>query len=438
MADETYDRSILEAHPAFLPPVPPAGLAEKVAAAGWPHGLFERVRALRRNWGEIEAWVDSGFPTVEMIAAWVPQEEALLDSTLTVRQGGWDDNDLIAELCEHSPEYVGDWEVVVERGPHAFAQFRLQERAFVVLVEDRRVGLGMVSRSLRNSYIDGEQTSLHFISGWRVRDGFRGLGISRLLLEGAGPGNGFFGVAFYWYVRLDNADRSWIDKVTTDMADRPDGWEVTTDKLTATVTHLRDPAQGRTSARARPATEDDLARCCELINRTHKGLDLFRPYSTDFLASRLDDGSWGPRPVFIDEVYGWGDFTVFEADGENGPEIVACGGLWDRGRDLRERWRHQDSGEEHVVESTALMDFGFAEGNEAAMVELLEHHLDRTAELDRQTMIIPIEFLPSVAESCTHLTAGTETRELHTMPLVSPDLKVNVNVTRPYTDLAYW
>lgn len=438
MADKTYDRSILEADPAFTPPEPPPGLAEKVAAAGWPDGLFDRVRALRRNWGEIEAWVDNGFPTVEMIEVWVPQEEALLDSTLTVRQGGWDDNDLIDDLCRHSPERAGDWDVIVERGPHAFAQFRLQERAFVVLVEDRRVGLGMVSRSLRNTYVEGERTSVHFISGWRVRDGFRGLGISRLLLEGAGPGHGFFGVVFYWYVRLENDDRAWVDKVTTDMADRPEGWVVTTDKLTATVTHLREPGEGRSSERVRPATEADLGRCCELINRTHAGLDLFRPYTEDFLATRLDDPNWGPRPEFIAEVYGWGDLLVVEADGGAGPEIVACAGLWDRGRDLRERWRHRETGEEDIIESTALMDFGHAEGHEAALAELIEHHLHRTAELGRRTMIAPLEFLPSVTEAIGHLTTGPETRELQTMPFVAPGVTIETTITRPYTDLAYW
>ena len=432
--ESLYDGSALAAHPASQPPEPPPHLAAKVAEAGWPDGLFERMRALRRNWGEIEAWVDSGFPTLEMIEAWVPQEEALLASTLAVRQAGWDDNDLLADLCANSPERVGDWNVVVERGPFAFAQFRLQEHAHVVVVEDRRVGLGMVSRSLRNSYIAGERTSVHFISGWRVREGFRGLGISNLLLNGAGPGHGFFGVSFYWYVRLENQDRTWVDKVTSDMADRPDGWEVATDKLTATVTHYVDPTQGQPSRRVRPATASDLAACCALINRTHAGLDLFRPYSEEFLEGRLDDPNWGPKPAFIDHVYGWDDFRVVEEDGE----IVACGGLWDRGRDLRERWVHRETDEEHVLEPTALMDFGFAESHDAAMVELVEHFLATTADRGRSSMMVPFEQLPTLITACGHLESRPETRELQTMPFASPDLTVEVNVTKPYTDLAYW
>lgn len=429
-----YDGSALASHPAFAPPEPPPHLEARAAAAGWPDGLFDRVRSLRRNWGEIEAWIDAGFPTLEMIEAWVPQAEALLDSTVTVRQAGWDDNDLIVDLCAHSPERVGEWDVVVERSPFAFAQFRLQEHPFVVVVEDRRVGLGIVSRSIRNSYIAGERTSVHFISGWRVRDGFRGLGISQLLLEGAGPGHGFFGVGFYWYVRLENEDRAWVDKVTADMADRPEGWEAPTATLTATVHHLVDPSQGRTSDRVRPATVDHLPACCALINRTHAGLDLFRPYTEEFLEGRLDDPNWGPKPSFIDHVYSWDDFRVIV----DGGEIVACGGLWDRGRDLRERWIHRETGVEHVVETTALMDFGYMEGHEAAMVELVEHFLATTADLDRSAMMVSFEQAPTLAAACRHLDARPETRELQTMPFASPELKIEVNVTRPYTDLAYW
>ena len=364
----------------------------------------------------------------------MPQAEALLGSTVSVRQAGWDDNDLVTDLCAHSPERVGEWDVVVERGPFAFAQFRLQEHAFVVVVEDRRVGLGIVSRSIRNSYIAGERTSVHFISGWRVRDGFRGLGVSQLLLEGAGPGHGRFGVGFYWYVRLENQDRTWVDKVTADMADRPEGWEAPTDRLTATVTHLVDPSQGRVSDRVRPATVDDLAACCALINRTHAGLDLFRPYSEEFLEGRLDDPNWGPKPTFIDSVYGWDDFLVIERD----DEIVACGGLWDRGRDLRERWTHRETGEEHIVDTTGLMDFGFADGHESDMVELVEHFLAITAGLDRSAMMVAFEQAPSLTSATEHLHGRPETRELQTMPFTSPELKIEVNVTRPYTDLAYW
>lgn len=429
-----YDRSLLEAHPDFTVPEAAAALRAKSEAAGWPAGLLERVLGLRRDRAEVEAWIESGFPTVEEIEQWVPEEEAVLDSTLSVRIATWEDNDLITDLCVSSPETVGDWEVVVERGPNAFAQFRLQEHAYVVIAEDLRVGLGMVSRSMRNTIVNGQRTSTHVMSGWRVREGFRGLGLSKRLMQGAGPGTAWFGLLSYWYVRLNNQDRGWVEKVTGDMADRPGGWGATTERLSATITHFDQPGQGVRSGRVRPVTEADLEACCALINRTHDGLDLFRPYSVDYLGERLHDPSWGPKPEFHQPVYGWNEFLAVEVSGE----IVACGGLWDRGRDVREHWRKPGTDEAFVLSSTALLDFGYAAGREDAMGELVSHFLAETASKGRTSLMAPLEFSPEVTAACQALGSSLEVRELHTMPFVSPTLTVDATVTRPYTDLAYW
>ncbi len=434
MAERTYDRSILESHPAFSIPEVSQELRARTEAAGWSDGLLERVLGLRRGTAEIDLWLDTGFPTTEMIEAWVPQEESVLRSTITTRQAGWNDNELIADLSRNSPEKVGDWDVIVQRGPNSFAQFRLQEHAYVIIAEDLRVGLGIVSRSMRNTIIDGERTSVHLMSGWRVRDGFRGLGLSNRLMQGAGPGNTWFGLVSYFYVRVDNQDRGWIDKVTTDMADWPEGWGTDSDQLTATVTHFNDPSNGRRSSRVRPAVEADLPRCRELINRTHEGLDLFRPYSLEYLEERLNDPSWGPKPHFYEAIYGWDDFRVVEIDGT----VVACGGLWDRGRDIREVWRNPSTDERHTVAPTAVMDFGYAVDHHDAMVELLGHLLAETAELGRTSMMAALEFCPDVRASCDALASSRETRTLHVMPFVSPQLTIEAQVRRPYTDLAYW
>ena len=426
-----YDRSALEQHPAFAIAPPSPELVARAAEAGWPSGLLERYLGLRRDADEIERALATGYPPPEVLDQWVAQEEALLQATLSVRVASWSDNDLIGALCANAPERVGDWQVVVERGPNAFAQFRLQEHAHVIVAEDQRVGLGMVSHSARNTLVGGERLSAHIMSGWRVRDGFRGMGLSTMLMHGSGPGTAWFGLLTYWYTRLDNHDLAWVSRVTDQMADRPEGWEVDLDQLSATITHL-DPAEGVPSARARPITEADLGRCVELINRTHEGLDLFRPYTVDYLAERLNDPSWGPKPEFYPSVYGWGDFAVIEVDGE----IVACGGLWNRGRDLRERWTNTLTGAEEVVTSTALMDFGFAAGHEDAMAELISHFLARTAELGHGSLMAALEFVPEVGGRCGQ--ARPETRGLHTAPFTSPSLTIDAKVTRPYTDLAYW
>lgn len=430
-----YDPAVLEAHPAFAIVPPDRELVARVEAAGWPDGLLDRVLSLRRDRAEIDAWLDTGFPTPEMIDLWAASQAGLLDSPLVVRQATWEDEPLLTDLCADAPEAVGDWLVTVERGPNPYAQYRLQEHPSVMLLEDRRVALGMTASSVRNTLIGGRRTTVNFLSGWRVRDGFRGMGLSRLLQSAAGPGVGWFGLVSYYFVRGGNASGSWVDQVISEMADRPVGYSTATDQHTASVWYFPHPELGARSVRVRPATRDDLAACRELINRTHRGLDLFRPYSEEYLDQRMDDPSWGPKPVFRPPVYGLADYRVLEVDGT----VVACGGLWDRGRDLREIWRSTaDGGRTLVVDPTALLDFGFAAGAEEAMGELIGHLLAESAELGRSGLLAPIEQLPAVAAAVAHFRPTVETRQLHVLPFTSPELSVEAEVTRPHVDLAYW
>lgn len=439
----TYDPAVLEEHPAFTIADPSPELVERVAAAEWPDGLLDRVLALRRNRHEIDGWLDSGFPTPEMLTSWVDTQELLLNSPLVARQATWEDDDLLVDLCANAPETVGEWTVVVERGPNPYAQFRLQEHPSVIVLEDRRVALGMAAHSTRNSFIGGEPTSVHHMSGWRVRQGFRGMGLSRMLQFAAGPGTSWFGLVTYYFVRSGNASASWISKINADLSDRPEGWAAETDADTVSVISFTAVDRGERSARVRPATADDLEHCRRLINRTHDGLDLFRPYSADDLDVRMSDPSWGPKPSFYRSVYGLPDFRVLEADGE----IVACGGLWDRGRDLREIWHRQGGdgsergdggGETIVLDPTALMDVGFADGHEQAMGELISHLLAESGELGRSGLLAALQFQPQVAAACAELGPVVETRSLHVNPFTSPELRVECSIERPYIDLAYW
>ena len=150
----------------------------------------------------------------------------------------------------------------------------------------------------------------------------------------------------------------------------------------------------------------------------------------------MSDPSWGPKPPFYERVYGLDDYRVLEID----DEIVACAGLWDRGRDLREIWRCDGGtgGEEIVVDPTALMDFGFADGHDEAMGELIGHVLAESAGLGRSGLLAALEFVPEVASATAELGGIDEVRELHVTPFTSPTLTVDLPITRPYVDLAYW
>lgn len=166
-------------------------------------------------------------------------------------------------------------------------------------------------------------------------------------------------------------------------------------------------------------------------------MDLFKPYSAEWLALRLDEEFWGIRPVLWAHVYGWADFHVVEEEGR----VVACAGLWDRGRDIRERWTHPSTGEERVVSSAALMDWGFAPGYEAAMGRLIAYLVGQTNDLQRDCLIAPINHLSALASRLEHLQPTRETRALGWLLWDEYERALDIAqtpITRPYTDLAYW
>jgi hypothetical protein len=349
-----------------------------------------------------------------------------------VREATWRDGEAVADLYANAPEGVGDWRLDVQRAPNPFAAFRLQEHANLQIVECRGLVLGAAAHSTRNSMVAGQQLSVHFISAWRVRDGFRGYGLASVLQASAGPASAWFGIITYWYERLGNTSQQWLDK----MRERAGA----VDELTASVHAIpaTAPTAGfglRDGLSLRPVRPDDLPRCVELVNRTHRGLDLFRPYTVEFLETRLDDPAWGPKPSFWPPVLGWDDYAVVEdATGS----VVACGGLWDRGRDVRELWSNEATGEHRTIEATALLDWGYEAGRAEAVEVLLMAFLERTQRLGRTHVLAPLEHTPDVAALVQPLGPELEVRRLRTMTYRDDAVQVEAEVTGPYTDLAYW
>jgi hypothetical protein len=127
---------------------------------------------------------------------------------------------------------------------------------------------------------------------------------------------------------------------------------------------------------------------------------------------------------------------VLEEEGR----VVACGGLWDKGENVREVWRHKETGETNTIDSTALMDFGYAAGREDAMVRLIEFFMAKTKELDRTHLIAGVEHLPKLVKEAERLKPGGETRPLHWQRYdPEPDMWVaDDHLKRPYMDIAYW
>ena len=406
----------------------------QAAEAGWPDGLIDRMTALRwPEWRQDLYLGFRGFPSPEQIEREVTDRERL-SFGLQVHEATWEDDERISDLYAHSAERIGDWDVTVERSPNPYAQQRMQENGHTKVVVDRGIAVACSAYSGRSSYVGGEQLSVGWMGGWRVRNSMRRLGYANLLMQTPGTSANVFGMLSYWYVRMENSNAHGFIKHSVEERVGSGDEARHVDKLTATVHHLSPAINARRDPRVRNVTPNDVARCVELINITHQGLDLFRPYNVGLFEQRLDDLFWGPKPPFVPVVYGWPDMFVLEEDGE----IVACAGLWDRGRDVRDRWRHRTTGEEHTVASTYLMDVGFLSGRPDAMTDLITDHLARTRELHRSTLVVALEFLPEVLEQLAWAEPQPEQRVLETIGYADSTYRVTASITRPYTDLAYW
>ena len=423
----------VEDHPLLQTrPEVPADLEALAQEREWPDGLLRQATDLRVPRDYVRACLEDPQFEPGRLAWELDTLRRTFDGPLRVREATWRDGEAVADLYANSPEGVGDWRLDVHRGPNPFAAFRLQEHPNLQLVECRGVVLGAAAHASRNSIVAGQRLSVHFISAWRVREGFRGYGLANVLQMSAGPAMGWFGVVTYWYERIGNTSQGWLDKIK----ERSDAG----DELTASVHAI--PAGASTDGLAssdglslRPVRPDDLPRCVELVNRTHVGLDLFRPYTVEFLETHLDDPTWGPKPSFWSPVFGWDDYVVVE---DRTGTVVACGGLWDRGRDLREVWSNEHTGEHRTIEATALLDWGYEAGRSDAMVALLRSFLERTARLGRTHLLAPLEHTPDVADLVVPLRPELEVRRVRSMTYQDDAVRVEAELTRPYTDLAYW
>ena len=389
-------------------------LREAWRSRGWPEEMLERAHELRVRRSHIKRWAAGERWNIEKLHKALDRRARLLAGTMGVREATWEDSEALADLYANSPEEVGEWEVTVERGPYPFAQFRLQERAKIHVLEDGGVFLAAMAHSNRPSLVGGRPITVHISSAWRVREECRGEGYGPLVQRAVRPPVTESGVGSYYYRRDAGGRRKR--------------------RMSATVHCFAGRSFEGDARGIRLAGPPDIRSCIELINRTHQGLDLFRPYSDEYLQGKLDDSCRGPESESRPAVYGRQDYYLLEEGGRT----VACAGLWDKGRHVREVWRRKVSGEQRVIESTVLLDFGYAEGREDAMARLIGYLIGVTDGLGRDQLIAPLEFLPSLARQLTSYEPITEKRAFYWQPdKVLKDLGLRM-LARPYTDLAYW
>ena len=405
-----------------------ADLAARAREKGWPDGLLARAQAHFSDWELENLFLAANARPQAELERELDVRERTAKGPFRIREMNARDAYGLSELWAHAPEALGEWSVTVERSPNPMAQFTLHDDCCITVLEEGGKLFACTAWSHRNVNVAGAPTKILVAHSLRVHESRRGERLADLVRRY--PIRATFAkptMAQYMYVRRDNANVLGFMKTVAPQTFSNVG-------VAGVVTEVSIfPARaGAAPAGVRKVERADLAACVPLINRTHGALDLFGTYTEENLALRLGQTYPGqaPPPEAWRHVYGWQDYWVLEESGR----IVACGGLWDRGRDVREVWRHK-GGETRTLAFTNLLDFGFAEGGEDAMARLIGHFISETARLERHSFVAPLDRLPALAAACASFEPRIEGRTFEWSPFIPQAPRV---IAAPYTDLRYW
>src|SRR6202050_2361167 len=92
------------------------------------------------------------------------------------RDATYADNEEFSALWSDSPEEIAGWEIIVERGPDAFAQFRLQQNVQIPILLLGSEIVACCAFSRRKVLIDSRPFSVQYGQALRVRRSYRRLG----------------------------------------------------------------------------------------------------------------------------------------------------------------------------------------------------------------------------------------------------------------------
>lgn len=291
--------------------------------------------------------------------------------TFSIREATAADNEALLALERDSPLDLGDVELTMDRSPDYFASMSLQEDARVMVAEKNGRLVGVCAAARHCVPLLGVPRALAYIEKGRTLPEFRQQRVSSLLiwaLMESWSRKGSPIDSAYWLIAADNA--------TSLTAVRRGGalpWP--------TAVHLVDlhtEAGPRTDVPVVRLGPDRAQEVVGLLNRTHAGKELFAPYTEEGLQARL-----GRTPD-----YGWQNWWgIEEGDGR----LVAVAGLLDLGRWWRMTRRVKATGEETTSSAAAVFDFGYVEGGERRMVELLHHLLGIAASWGRDDLSIHLD-----------------------------------------------
>jgi hypothetical protein len=400
-------------------------IRERAATAGWPAELADKLLQARLPTSEHERLLADDAPPLGAIERIVDSAHRLAHGSLRAREVTRLDLDGFSSLWANSDEVIGDWLVTVERAPNPIAQYMLQESVSITVLEDEGEIVACMGWSTLNTIVGKEPLTVLLAHSLRVLRERRREGLGEIIRSF--PPRALLRSCHgqFMFMRQGNVGvEGFLNGV---------GFRAGVDRPSseAVVTYF-EPTKLMSQTRGiRPARPEDLPACADLINRTYAGLDLFSPVTAQSLGQALHEQYWGERLPETPPVYGWSDFYVYEQAGR----IVACAGLWDRGRDIRERWTSRVTGESRMFDYTALLDLGYATGDHESLATLIRYFADKTLDLGRTAMAAPLQHLAPVASALSDLPGRQEGRILEWSrfaPSAPPTLR------NAHIDLRYW
>jgi hypothetical protein len=304
-------------------------------------------------------------------------------ATFSVREATPADNEALLELERSSPLDLGEVEIVLDRSPDYFASLSLQEDARVMVAEEGGRLVGVCAAARHCAPLVGEPRTLLYIEKGRTLAEYRRQRVSSVLI---------WALVESWSTRGKPIDSAyWLISANNNAsltAVRRGGalpWPA--------EVHLIDlPVHAMpTEVRAMRLGPERAQEVVALLNRTHFGKELFSPYTEERLDARL----------VRSPEYGWQNWWGIEGEGGR---LVAVAGLLDLGRMWRTKVRVKATGEETASSAASVFDFGYAEGGERQMMELLDHLSGIAASWGRDHVSIHLDprddlypFLPATA-----------------------------------------
>jgi ribosomal protein S18 acetylase RimI-like enzyme len=284
-----------------------------------------------------------------------------------IREATLEDNDALIELERQSFLDLGDHTLAFDRSPNFFAHQQMQEHSRVLVAEEGGRLVAVVAGAWHDVLIERRRRRLLYIHQGRTLTEYRRRHIaSDLVIQSFLLAREQGVERPYWLISPDNdvslAFNRQIEVEAWPVNGRMDGFDVASRR-----------SHGKDVGAVGPA---DLQEVVSLLNETHLGREMFLPYTPESLQRRLQ----------MTPDYTWRQWRGCRHNGV----LVAAAGIWDYNRSLRIIVEDKSSGTAHVSAPAYVLDYGYQEGADEAMLGVFMSLMGVAARSDRNELWIAL------------------------------------------------